>query len=160
MTTPQSILQNPSPEGWTEEDGRLIANYLTGELVRYFQLPLEIAHDPACEDNRDRVQLFSDTVAFRVRSKSFGRLSALSVGGIVSAGSRSFSVNAIMFLFVFGNLVSHRGPGTNLELVFRFATDQSEGTWSVSDWMLDEFEEFEQYDFEYFRQLKPWSPNA
>lgn len=160
MTEAISLLRSPPPaNGWTPSQGEIIARHLVAELGLKLELPSEIVHGVQRDDNRDSFQSYPDSLTFRVRTIRFAPTAPLSIGGIIAVnGHEGPRIDAILFLFVFGEPVESKSRGC-VDPWFRYAIDAdlNTGQWEPDHWRASDFhEEWEPYDFAYFAALLPY----
>lgn len=69
------------------------------------------------------------------------------------------AIDALVFLFAAMKRLSPYGDLSNLCYSFRERPGLS-GQWVCEGWIGEEFDEYGDYDFAYFSELKPWSAVA
>lgn len=156
MSETPSLLMQPPSNGWTNSDCIAIAGYLADELSDFLENSIGVY---CCDQTVSaKIQMRPEELVFSARSKKFDRSSPFCIGGIVSARTLDEieKADAIIFLFVFGQKVSFKEHSNNLELSY-IADSPSKGNWNEKAWLLDEFGEYENFDFNYFESLQPFS---
>jgi hypothetical protein len=140
--------------GWSRIDAISLAQFLGNELSLFFFTAIEVVHRPTSTEERDHIQVFPDCVVFRVRTQFFDEMYPYCMGGIVSVkGQREIRVCAVTFSFSFGRQVSPSGTHKALDLDYSPGTQSAPGHWSIHGWFDGEFEEYDDYDFEYFKSM-------